>query len=231
LDPERDDARLRLAKSLLNNNLEEARAQFEQLIDRQPDNVEALLGLAEVHRASGELEKARALLEAVLANDPRNSKALTKLGTLDLLAGKAAEAEGLLREAIAVDRTNQEAHFHLYKCLAQQPGREDEADAQVALYERVKADMARLGEIAAKEMTRTPNDPNLHYELGTLYLRYGKPDIGVRWLYSALKLAPAHQASHQALYDHFKRAGDGERAELHRVQLRPATAKPAPAQP
>ncbi len=231
LDPERDDARLSLANNLLTNNAREAHALFEQLLSRKPDNVEVRLGLARAEQALGEWDKARALLETVLNKEPDNSKALARLGMLLLNTGKAAESEALFRKAIAADALNHEAHFHLYKCLAQQPGREGEADAQVALYERVKADVARLGEIATKEMTRTPNDPKLHYELGTLYLRYGKPEVGVRWLYSALKLDPHHQPSHQALYDHFKRTGDSERAERHRAQLHQDTTKSAPAPP
>jgi predicted Zn-dependent protease len=231
LDPERDDVRLSLARNLLNNNLEEAHALFDYLLHRQPDNVEVLLGLAQTEQARGEGDKARALLESVLAKKPENSKALTRLGTLLLNAGKVAEAETLLRKAVVADPVNQEAHFHLYKCLAQQPGREEEADAQVALYERVKADVARFGEIATKEMTRTPNDPKLHYELGAFYLHYGKPEVGVRWLYSALKLDPSHQPSHQALYGHFQRTGESERAEWHRAQLHPDTTRPTPVQP
>jgi hypothetical protein len=72
-------------------------------------------------------------------------------------------------------------------------------------------------------MSRTPNDPKLHYELGTLYLRYGKPEIGVRWRYSVLKLDPNHQPGHQALYEYFQRTGDRDKAEGYRVQIRPSS--------
>jgi tetratricopeptide (TPR) repeat protein len=231
LDPERDGARLGLAKNLLGSSPEEAHALFEQLLRRQPDGVEVLLGLAQAEQALGQGDKARACLESVLAKDPDNPKALTRLGALLLNGGEMAEAETLLRRAVAAEPINHEAHFHLYRCLTRQPGRESEADAQVALYERIKADVARLGEIAAKEMTRTPDDPKLHYELGALYLRYGKPGVGVRWLYSALKLDPGHQPSHRALYDHLRRTGDAERAERHRAQLHNGSAKVAPPQP
>jgi tetratricopeptide (TPR) repeat protein len=231
LDPERDDARLRLAKNLLNSNLEEAHALFEQLLRRQADNVDVLLGLAQAEQALGEGDKARAFLDLVLAKEPENSKALTRVGLLLLNAGKIAEAESLFGKAIVADPINHEAYFHLYKCLAQQPGREAEADAQVSLYEHVKADVARLGEIATKEMTRAPNDPNLHSELGMLYLRYGKPEVGVRWLYRALILDPNHQPSHQALYDYFRRTGNTEKAERHRTQLHTGSTKAVPAQP
>jgi tetratricopeptide (TPR) repeat protein len=68
-------------------------------------------------------------------------------------------------------------------------------------------------------MAQNPNDAKLHYEIGSFYLRYGKPKVGVRWLQSALKLKPDHQPSHQALYDYYQRMGDWEKAEQHRSQL------------
>ncbi len=231
LDAERDDARLSLAQILLRDRADEARWHFECLLARQPNNREAMLGLGQAQRILGESDKARGCLETVLANEPGNSKVLTELGILALTDDRAAESEALFRKAIAADPANRTAHRWLYQCLAHQPGREDEVADQVALYERVEADLVRLGQIASKEMTRSPNDPKLHYELGTLYLRYGKPEVGVRWLYSALKLEPSHQPSHQALYDYFRQAGELDKAEQHRVQLRSSTAKQAPAPP
>ena len=137
----------------------------------------------------------------------------------------------MLRRAIAADPGNADAHYQLYLCLAQQPGRGAEAATQRNDHKRVEADRTRLAQIAVEEMTRTPNDPNLHYELGIIYLRNGKPDVGVRWLYSALKVDPNHHPSHQALGDYFERIGDSEKAAQHRGQLRPEPAKPSPDQP
>jgi len=231
LDPDRDDARLNLARTLVLDNPQEARDHFEIVTAHQPDNVDALVGLAETHLALGEAEKARPLFDAVLAKDPENSRALAGLGTLTLTPGNTAEGEALLRRAIATDHGNIEAHYHLYLCLAQQLGREAEADAQLETHKRVKADQERLAQLASKEMTRTPNDPNLHFEMGAIYLRYGKPDVGVRWLYSALKLDPTHQPSHQALYDYYKRTGQAEKAEQHHREIGSNTGKPAPTQP
>jgi tetratricopeptide (TPR) repeat protein len=219
LDSERDDVRLSLARILVRDNAEEARSHFEFLAVRQPDNPDVLLGLVQAHRALGEPEKAKPILDALLASDPENSKGLTELGSLTLPSGDTQAAEALFRRAIAADPANADAHYQLYLCLTQQPGREAEADAERENHKRVQADLVRLAEIAAKEMTTTPNDPNLHYQMGIIYLRYGKSDVGLRWLYSALRLDPTHQPSHQALYDHFKRSGDSEKAEQHRRQL------------
>jgi tetratricopeptide (TPR) repeat protein len=219
LDAERDDARLSLAQILLRDRPEEARAHFQYLIARQPDNTAVMLGLGQAQRMLNETDKARALLEAVLAKEPENSKALAELGKIALLAGKMAEAETFFRQAITADPANYDANYRLSQCLTQNPDREREAAEQIAVCKRLEADLTRLGAIASREMSRTPNDPNLYYEVGAFYLRYGKPDVGVRWLYRALKLDPAHQPSHQALYEYFQRIGEREKAEQHRLQL------------
>src|SRR5262249_22594188 len=151
------------------DNPEKARAHFEYLAARQPDNPEVLLGLAQAYRALGEPERARPLLDALLAKDPGNSRGLVELGGLTLPSGNTAEAEALFRRAIAADPANVDAHYQLYLCLVQQPGREGEAAAQLEAHKRVQADLGRLAEIVSKEMTGTPNDPNLHYEMGTIY--------------------------------------------------------------
>jgi Tfp pilus assembly protein PilF len=229
LDAERDDVRLALALYNLHHNPDEALPLFEDLLTRQPDNFEAMLGLAQAYRASPNPERARPLLEQVLEHKPNDSRALTLLGSLDLTSSRKAEAEALFRKAIAADRANADAYYQLYLTLIQQPGREAEAAAQLALHKRVSDDSARLVQLASKDMNQAPNDPNLLCEMGVLFLRNGKPEIGMRWLYAALKFDPSHQASHQALYDYFKQIGDSERAEMHRLQIRPGEAKsPAP---
>jgi tetratricopeptide (TPR) repeat protein len=219
LDAERDDARLSLARLLLDYNRQEALSHFEIVVAHQPDNMDALVGLAETYWALGEPEKARHFFIALLAKRPENSRALLGLGAVTLSSGDTVEAEALLRKAIAADQGNVKAYFRLYACLAQQQGREAEAEAQLEAHKRVKADFERLGLLESKELSRTPNDPNLHYEMGAIYLRYGKPDVGVRWLYSALRLDPTHQSSHRALYDYYTRVGQTDKAERHHKEI------------
>lgn len=219
LDPELDEARLRLAQLLALNQPHEAHALYEKLVARQPNNLDALLGMAQTERYLGESEKAVALLHAVLERDPNHSRALAELGAMTMPSGKTKEAETLFRKALVADPANVEAQYQLYLCLAQQRGREGEAAEQREKYERAEVERRRLEQIASKEMTRKPNDVNLHYEMGKMYLNYGKPDIGLRWLYRALKLDSTHQPTHQVLYEYFKKKGEREKAEQHRAQL------------
>lgn len=212
IDPERDDARLSLALILLRDHPLEARSHLQDLVARHPDNWEMMLALAQAQRALGDADAARPLLERVLAAEPANSTALTELGLIALSAGQPVEAEAQFRKAIAADPANRTAHSRLCQSLLQQPGKEKDAADQLDRYERVEKDLTRLGEIASKEMSKAPHDPQLHYELGVIYLRYGKPEVGVRWLQSALRLDPRHQPSQQALAAHYQKASQQEAA-------------------
>jgi uncharacterized protein HemY len=228
LDAERDDVRLALAFYMLHHNPGEALSFFEDILTRQPDNYEAMLGLAKAYLTSPDSDRARPLLEKVLKHKPNDSRALTELGRLELASDRKSDAEALFRQAIAADRSNTDAHWELYGALLQQPGREAEAEVQRAVHKRVSDDRARLIQLAGKDMNQAPNDPNLLSEMGILFLRNGNPEVGLRWLYAALKNDPSHQASHQALYEHFKQIGDSGKAEMHRLQIRPGEAKSAP---
>jgi tetratricopeptide (TPR) repeat protein len=219
--PERDDIRLSFAKALMLDHPQEARTYFEELLARQPENVDALVGLAEVHQGEGRPEKALPLFESAVALAPNNSRALTGLAVLSSRTRGLAEVEELLRRAIAADDGNKDAHYQLYLCLVQQPSRKAEADAQRKVYDEVVADLMRLTEIATKELARSPKDPNLYSEMGMIYLRRGRPELGLRWLSMALKHDPAHQATHRALYEYFQRTGQLEQAERHRRELHP----------
>ncbi len=219
VDPERDDARLSLAQLILRDHPEESHSHFVYLFARQPENIEVMVGLGKAEWMMGETEKARQHLEAVLAREPDNSPALTALGNIALLSGNMAEAEKLLRKAIAADPANRTAHNRLYQCLSRQPDKDKEAAEEAAIKERVEADLLRVGTIISKDMTVNPKNAQLHYEIGSFFLRYGKPNLGVGWLNSALKLDSKHRPSHQALYDYYQRIGDGAKAEQHRSQL------------
>jgi tetratricopeptide (TPR) repeat protein len=231
LDPERDDVHLGLARILVHDRPQEALDHLEHVLTRQPANQNALALLGEAYWGLGKPDEARPIFDAVLAKDPENSKALAGLGLLALRADNTREGEALLHKAVAADPANLEAHYQLFLCLVQQPGREAEAAEQRETHKRVETELKRLAELASTEMTRRPNDPNLHYEMGAIYVRYGKPEMGERWLYSALKLDPTHQPSHQALYDYYKRTGQAEKAEQHRREIRPSPAELSPAQP
>jgi len=231
LRPDRDDIRLAIAQLLGRKNPAVAIGYYEYLIVRQPENPDVVLGLAHCYQAAGQtdgLQKAAALVDRLLRKDPGNSRALSEKGVVLVAQGNVAEGEALLRRALDNEPSNfdkLDIHYQLYSFLRQQPGREAEADAQREIFERIKSDRARLDQIASRDLSKSPLDPDLHYEMGTLWYRNGKIDQGMRWLLSAVKLDPTHELAQRALADHFKRVGDSASGEKHRLQSSDAVAK------
>jgi predicted Zn-dependent protease len=199
LEPGHDEARLRLAETLFTfGRADEALAQFELLQQHRPDDPAVRLGLAGCRYHAGRLDEAHQLLDALLAADPRNLGALKEQGRLELEAGRGSEAERWLRQALDLDQADRETHHLLTQALRQQ-GKEEPARAQQEEADRVLADLTRLGVILNVEMSARPRDPALCCELGTLYMRYGKREQGIRWLQRALQCDPHYQPARQAL--------------------------------
>ena len=140
-------------------------------------------------------------------------------GRLALELDQPAQAEAWLRRALAIDPSDRRAHHRLYQSLRLQ-GKEKEAEEQLVTSERLAADLKRLGEIMTETMNQRPNDPDLHCELGILYLRNGQERHGLHWLERALELNPQHRGAHQALADHYEKVGQAERAAWHKNKLR-----------
>lgn len=94
-DGESLQARLYLAKTLTEQydvgvktprNLAfatEAKQQFEELLKRQPQNVEGLKGFAKLKQETGDKDGARQYYAQAIAADAKDAEAYTALGTLD----------------------------------------------------------------------------------------------------------------------------------------------------
>jgi len=215
LDPKHDEARLRLARLILNGgDPKKALEHFQVLLKRRPKDTEVLLGLAQCDLQLGKLDKAARRLDGLLAQDPKSVPGLTARGKLALQTTQPTEAEALLRKAVAGDPFDYAATYSLYMTLLLLR-KEKEAKQQRVRLEQIQRDNQRLGELAAK-MDDTPHDPGLDYKIGTIFLRNGRDKDGVRWLGYALLEDPHHRLSHRALAEYYERTGDKEAAERHR---------------
>lgn len=80
-----------------------ARADYEEVIRRQPQHADALAGLSFVLCRLGEWEAACELAERALAADPNQAIATLALGTAEIESGKWLEAERRLTEVLNCD--------------------------------------------------------------------------------------------------------------------------------
>jgi predicted Zn-dependent protease len=199
LDPQRDDARWRLAQCLLKLRLcEEADPYLEQLHRRYPQNAEMRVELAKARFMQGQVSQAQEMLDSVLAEHPDNEAALRERGRLDLAAGKAAEAEKWLRQAVQLNPRDTQLYQLLSNALEHQ-GKQEEAQLLQDRLKQTDRDYARLSEICLHELGQRPNDAALHSELGALLIRLGHRQEGRNWLLLALQEDPNCAAARAAL--------------------------------
>jgi tetratricopeptide (TPR) repeat protein len=215
VDPDHEEARLRLASGLVSlHRLDEAAKHYEFLRERHPDKADVLVGLARCRRELGQPEEAQKLLDRVLATTPGHVAALHERGRVAMEMGQLLEAEEWLRKASAASPNHQEITFTLYQCL-QARGKTTEAREVLSRIEKINASLERLGDLTRK-IAALPNDPELRYEAGMIFLNSGQDVEGLRWLASALKEDPRHGPTHRALADYYERTGDAARAAQHR---------------
>jgi tetratricopeptide (TPR) repeat protein len=215
-DPDDDEARLRLANALLENGQPaDAIDHLELLRRHRPDDPEGLVRLAFAWNAVGRLNDSLELIDEVLARHPDFPTAISARGQLTFLAERPAEAETWLRRAIALNAYDRQAHYVLQQCLEQQ-GKEVEARAERQQLKEVEETIDRLITISNHLMPKTPHDPALHYELGSLLTKMGHADLGTRWFQSALEQDPDYRPAHEALAAYYERIGNANAADLHR---------------
>jgi tetratricopeptide (TPR) repeat protein len=127
LDPDHRYARIMLATYLGHEYLDESAAQWQQLHEAYPDDVNITLNLAAVRRRLGQLDDAKTLFDQVLASDPYNVPALIDRGRVAMDMEDLAGAEEWFRSACREDPASVEANLALSRCL-RATGKVEEAD-------------------------------------------------------------------------------------------------------
>jgi tetratricopeptide (TPR) repeat protein len=204
IDPEHEEARLGLAVGLLEARLyAEAAEHLALLAARQPENMRVRVGLAECRYGMGEPVAAVEILDPILVEQPRFAPALALRGQIAFQAGQYEAAEAALRQAVLINPRDSRARHHLVECL-RHVGKHGEADDHDRQLKDRAADLKRFHELATREMSVRPNDPELHTQFGELLLRSDFREEGLRWLHSALRLDPQYAPARQALakYQH-----------------------------
>jgi tetratricopeptide (TPR) repeat protein len=230
VDPEWDEARLRMTADLLDlAQAAEALPHLEHLHRRLPDNLLVAVRLARCRDQLGETGEAVKILDTVLARQPHFAPALMERGRLALQSSQLPEAEAWLREACRLGPTDYQARYQLQLCLNRQ-GKTTEADEVLTRMKQMEDDTERLHEIT-KLLERSPHDPALLCEVGKILLRAGSIDEGLRWLHNALKQNPQHADSHRALADYYFVTGNRGLANQHRALAEAAPAQPAKSDP
>jgi tetratricopeptide (TPR) repeat protein len=218
LDPERDDIRLSLAGGLVEaSQFALARDHLKVIHAKYPENEECSILLVRCHTELGEFKEAEHILDQVMADDPQSGMALRARGYLEKKTGRYSEADKWLTRATKVLPFDYRTRFWLYQVLLEL-GRKKEAEAQKTYMDALSRKLDRLGELTSNKMSVTPNDPAIHYEIGTLFLDLGRLDLGEQWLLSAFHKDANYRPALVALARFYENKGDAQMAEYFRNQ-------------
>ncbi len=218
-EPTRIRARAMLSITLLDLGLfDEAIPELERLTRDQPDQPDHRVRLARCLKMTNHPDEAVKLLDAVLQSNPDHGLALRARGQFALSDLRLAEAETWLRRAAEVLPNDYQTQYLLYQAL-QQAGYATEATEQLKRSETVKQQSTQLADLRTRRLAERPLDPALYTEMGSLLVKTGNTEQGLRWLDVALSLDPGFRPAHEALALHFEKVGNTERAAFHRQQL------------
>jgi tetratricopeptide (TPR) repeat protein len=217
LDPEHDEARMRLTAMLLSQRQgEEALTHADYLRKRLPKHPEIRMQWVKALGLQGRAADARAALDACLRDFPTHPGALAERARYAALDGDDAAAEGYYEKAAKADPGNFPTR-HQYSLALARNGKKAEADREQSALRTLEADSERINQLISGPLQSRPNDPAIHHEIGLIAMRSGQATEALRWFQTAVQVGPDHLPSHQTLAAYYHDAGSPVLAARHRA--------------
>ncbi|MGV7207464.1 tetratricopeptide repeat protein [Oxalobacteraceae bacterium A2-2] len=167
--PQVDPALLDAYQALQANDLARAQQQYEAVRQQDPNNRDALLGLAALAQRQGQPQRAGALYQRLLELNPADGAALA--GINSLRQGDPAQSESRLKDALAKDPESAPALFALGNLYARQ---NRWTEAQQAYFRAVGA---------------APDNADYAYNLAVGLDRLNQPRLALQYYQRALDLS------------------------------------------
>lgn len=189
-------------------DLDRAKAIYQQVLQAQPEQPDALHLLGLIAHQNGNNDRAVELIEKALALKPDYAEACNNLGSALHGLNKLNEAVEQYREAIALLPTFSKAHFNLGNALKDQ-GHLEEAATNYNKALSINPDYAKalnnlgttlkelnkLDEAAARfrqALALTPGDAKTHFNLGATLQDQGQVEGALKQYDLALSLQPEY---------------------------------------
>lgn len=152
---------------------------LKTILDKDPNNVTALSGLARLHEQVEEWDQCKEILARAAGLGPQGREAAElylRMGAVEAKLGNADDAYGLVRQAVDHDATHQEA-LQTAETMAR-----DRSDW---------AEVARMLDLRLQATENPQAKLPVLTDLGTLWAdRLGQPDSGLPYLEQAIQIAP-----------------------------------------
>jgi tetratricopeptide (TPR) repeat protein len=222
---------------------ERAVTQFEQITQRDPNDVASYLILAQLYRASDEMAKAEETLRKALALQPDSSDASTQLAMLYLDMGDYRGAIDQLQRVVARDDDPEMlgmlayAYEQIkdYRAAATAYSRALERDPENRAYRKGRAQNLLYSSQVAQALEEyqaavklDPGDPELFVRLSQIYRSQGKLKQARESLMMAADLAPDNLEIQYEQVNLDELEGNHDDAIGRLRQILESTAKPGP---
>jgi protein O-GlcNAc transferase len=205
--PVAGDFRLVSASQLLNQkNYAEAEAIYREILASDPSNADAILGLANVACCVGQTQVGIELFQATIKMYPNHVGALLGLASLYMVNNQYAESEELLRKAVAAGGETPEVIL-VQAAICNNTGQFEKTIELVQRGLKInpnKVELLVLAATAQSELNRDvdakknllaanaimPDNPEILYQLASLYLREGNVKDALKCCGGILDLPP-----------------------------------------
>jgi Flp pilus assembly protein TadD len=130
LPSELQDVAIAAQKNLRQRKYRTAEKQYQTILEKDPNNLDALSNLGVVYFRTGKIGTAESTLKKALAIAPNDASVLTTLGIVHYRQSRFDEALKELRKAIEINPNSATAHNYL-GITASQKGRQQEAEKEM----------------------------------------------------------------------------------------------------
>ena len=229
--PKDAGARNNLGTTLLRaGRLEDALAQFERAAKAQPQHVDAQTNLGTVLRRLGRVAEAVAPLKRAWAGNPKSGEIAALLGASLIETGGGRGAVAVFEASVKARPRDARAWLHL-SIASEMAGNSkralEAADQSLALEPAAAAHGARGRALAGQGQLVTareafdagvraaPRDAVAQHNFGVFLREQGEIDAALAQLREALKLDPALDVAHEALFGALVDGGHNDEALRH----------------
>lgn len=190
--PDNFDVRAELHRTQMKRLLyDEALSGLMQLCSDFPDTPEARVLVAECKLRTGNLEDALLVISELEKSPELSSDGLAVFAEIQLQTGEHTDALEHIKRAVKSDPTDREKRY-LHARILQRNGRKAEAEREFAYVREATNALLRLPKLTS-ELTDSPDDINLRFEIARLTWIYHSRKEGMRWFQELLAIAPNHQ--------------------------------------
>ncbi|MFC1883977.1 tetratricopeptide repeat protein [Thermodesulfobacteriota bacterium] len=198
--------RMKLAKGLVEKDIDKAEGYVQQVLENKPDSMEALLLLAAIKDKRGEKTELRGVYRKILSLDSDNKTVLYNLAALEYDLGNVDASLLHFKKYLTFHPEDKEVHevlFDIYKEQGKQALAYEQAKILVDLnpkdmgpyryifeYLSSKSKYEEIIKIAKEGLNENPAETELMEYLVAAYLKTGKEDLALNQMEEIVKERP-----------------------------------------